>query len=179
MRAPLTLFKAGTGCRLFDFDKLKFPDQSLIASSKGGRFWHVLVPDPGVDEVATRRQIQQGVLCIKCGTLNRSRSAHDTGGGASFETRVEHEPEEHNYRHCELHLFENGRRVTAAEYKAAPSDQKGAITKFRSYIRAILFQAMREGEISLLVQPIGAEGSDPLQTPINCCLIGACRPPSE
>ena len=87
------------------------PDQSVNRSKHGGKSWFVLIPDVcergDSDYSEKMRRLCQGAYTF----LVREIPEPTTENGHSYAFRVEHDPEENNYQHCEIRIFRDGYRV--------------------------------------------------------------------
>jgi hypothetical protein len=79
---------------------LATPDQSSIRSGFGGKFWHVLMPEP---ESKGLPNLCKGVLEICVRDLPQP--------GEGMTVAVVHDPMPHNYGHCEIRAFGGGVRL--------------------------------------------------------------------
>lgn len=131
---------------------ISIPDQSLNRERFGGRSWHVLLPDPGEDSDRSRRRICQGVIRFQTRHFSMRRSI----GGRDFEFRVEHDPLEFNYGHCELRVYQDGTRLDEGNAKALKGAEKSAWTEAKKWFRTEV--AKMRGEISVAIQSSVATG---------------------
>lgn len=86
---------------------IAFPDQSVNRSGFGGRCWHVLLPEPAFDKAQTRRRLSQGILKLPASSV----PSPITESGQLYSFAVKHDPEEHNFHHCEIRVYRNGQRA--------------------------------------------------------------------
>jgi hypothetical protein len=101
-------------------NNLPVPNQSVNRSKHGGRAWHVLIPEPWPDDVRTKRNLCMGIVQMSVAGV-----PDDYGeNGASYQFVVEHDPMNHNYCHCEIRVYKNGRRLTKEELKKAKGAKK-------------------------------------------------------
>lgn len=91
------------------------PDQSVNRGRHGGRAWHVLIPEPEPKTAETQKHLCMGILRLPVSGIPGSFQE----GNASIAFVVEHDPEEHNYCHCEIRVYRNGHRLTKDELKKA------------------------------------------------------------
>ena len=85
------------------------PDQSVNSLVGDGEPWFLLLPEPG----QTRKQNHRG----RCsGIVELDRTAFPIQilnfGTTVYTADVEHDPQDHNYQHCEIRIYANGSRVS-------------------------------------------------------------------
>jgi hypothetical protein len=99
------------------------PDKSMNRRKFGGRFWHVLIPDPNVDNEKACRTLGMGILCFQASRV----TLEDKQGKSQFNFRVEHDPLDHNYWHCELRLHRDGTLLTNSDAKKLRDEEKNSL----------------------------------------------------
>lgn len=86
---------------------MPLPDLSVNRSGFAGRSWYVLLPQPDDDWAKTRKRLCKGIVRLRtCDAFCEHMVA-----SKAYSFRVEHDPEEHNYHHCEIRVFEDGVRI--------------------------------------------------------------------
>ena len=108
--------------------QIPVPNQSVNRSKHGGKCWDVLIPEPASDRDLPRR-ICQGVVCVPVSGIPEPLDGR-------FEFRVEHDPDDHNYCHCEVRVFDDDVRVVRAGNKWSVS--KGQATAIKKYYRVAM-----------------------------------------
>ena len=107
------------------------PDQSVNCLVGGGRPWFLLLPEPGQN----RKQNHRG----RCsGIVELQRDAFPLAfaiGKINYTARVEHDPKEHNYQHCEIRIYANGVRVQLEDAKRLDQrDYEKLVTTYRAML---------------------------------------------
>jgi hypothetical protein len=101
-------------------ENLIAPDQSMNRSGLGGRCWYVLVPDPTDEPAKAMKTLCRGIVRVAAPDLSMQMVAD----GKVFTLRIEPDPLDHNYHHCELHLFRDGQRLSAREVRDLKGDDR-------------------------------------------------------
>lgn len=81
--------------------QVPIPDQSVNRRGCGGRCWFVLVPEPACNVERVHRQLGQGIVAIKVSDIPEEFM----DGEQRYSFLVQHDPEDHNYQHCEIRVF--------------------------------------------------------------------------
>jgi hypothetical protein len=132
------------------------PDQSMNRSRFRGRCWHVLIPDPGTDPERAKRWLCRGVVRASAAVFAVSIEQ----GTVLFEFRVEHDPLEHNYGHCELRVYRNGKRLPKDHADKLRSTEKKAWKAAEKWFRTEMGKAVRKRIIRIVLRPeIGTRSS--------------------
>lgn len=125
------------------------PDQSVNRSANRGRCWYVLLPEPSDDPGRANRKLCMGVVRILASDVPSS-CEH---GGWEFSFRVEHDPIEHNYHHCEIRLYRNGDRLTKNEAGQLKKREKSALKVAKKFYRDWIYKLYRKKAIGFALKP--------------------------
>jgi hypothetical protein len=112
--------------------RIPVPDQSVNRKKHGGRFWHALIPAPNAPADRIKTWIGQGVLEVPIVAVPPPTIIE----GTEFSFQVEHDPEDHNYGHCEIRMYRDGKRISKNEADAEKKDAKHRIRMAKKYYRA-------------------------------------------
>jgi hypothetical protein len=113
----------------------KAPDQSLNRSNAGGKYWFTLMPEP--DEKDLPKKLRMGVVSFAADVIPSEILTEDKSLAYNF--RVEHDPMEHNYYHCEVRIYIAGQRLTEEQADALTGSGKSKLKqvkkKYRDHLR--------------------------------------------
>lgn len=135
------------------------PDQSANRSSTGGRFWTVLLPDPGVtDREQIERQIFQAVLRHRASDQTMTVTVDDVKFSFQFEPDVL----DYNYHHCELRVYRDGERLFKADAKKLKGAEKSMWKRAEKEFRDNVSKLYRVNRIDpvFLTAEIAQKGKD-------------------
>lgn len=98
--------------------QLPYPNLSVNRTKHGGKWWHVLLPDPppaGQEDDSLRdRRLKN--LCMGVVQFNIPEITCEFDG-VSFRFVVEHDPCPHNYCHCEFRIYSGATPMQKADLK--------------------------------------------------------------
>ncbi len=124
------------------------PDQSGNRSGTGGKFWTVLIADPGVDAAKRRKQLNMGVLCYTAGDCQHS---FQQPGQSRFDFRFESDALDHNFHHCELRVYRDGIRMPREVAKGLRGEEKSAWRLAELSFRDAVSKLHRQTDKSIVV----------------------------
>lgn len=105
------------------------PDQSVNCLVGGGKAWFLLLPEPNQRRKQNHRGRCSGIVELKREEFPMTFPV----GDLVYEARVEHDPKDHNYQHCEIRIYENGEHVTRESLDQIAYDK--LVAAYRAIIR--------------------------------------------
>lgn len=111
------------------------PDQSMNRLGIGGAPFFVLLPEPSQTHQKNRKRLCMGIVAVRVKNLPK-RTIYN---GKSYLFRLEHDPTDHNYHHCELRMYLNGSRVRRSGNLFRGASEKAV----KKYYREILADRAR------------------------------------
>jgi len=128
------------------------PDQSMNRRrfpGFRGRCWHVLIPNPEDDSERASRNCCTGVVQLRAADVTLETSQN----GVLFSFRVDHDPLEHNYGHCELRVYRNGVRLQKLDADGLKYADKVPWTAAKKWFRTEVAKVARNREFRLVLRP--------------------------
>jgi hypothetical protein len=87
------------------------PDQSVNSEVGGGKPWFLLLPEPKLSLKQNHRGRCSGIVELRRDAFPFKFPI----GGVEYTADVEHDPEAHNYQHCEVRIYAGGTRLSLDE----------------------------------------------------------------